>query len=79
MSLLPAGDGDRFGYEAVLVIELDRLCLSLSLCLSLYIYVYHDTTRRPNRRIISDDHNQITNRKAILSLPRPHPTIGQFP
>lgn len=38
MSLLPAGDGDRFGYEAVLVIELDRL--SLSLCLSLYIYMY---------------------------------------
>jgi hypothetical protein len=59
MSLLPAGDGDRFGYEAVLVIELDRLCLSLSL----YIYVYHDTTRRPNRKITLDDHNQITNRK----------------
>lgn len=36
MSLLPAGDGDRFGHEAVLVIELDRLCLSVSL----YIYMY---------------------------------------
>lgn len=43
MSLLPAGDGDRFGDEAVLVMEFDD---------SISLYIFHETTQTTNRKAI---------------------------